>query len=306
MCDTLLFKERVKPLLGKRLRIAREEKGLTQADVAKLLNISASAVGMYEQGRRDPDTDTLRKFAELYKLPTDHLLGTDEIKEGFVNALKGKFTPTFSEKLKLSRRKAGITQEQVAIKMGLSVGTISGYERGYRKPEPEILKDLADLYGVTTDFILSDQDRVPFEAIPLKANNLHMIPVIGRVSAGNGVYAEEDIEEYWPIDISITNLYGHDLNQYFFLRVKGDSMTPLINDGDLVLVWKGNVEDGDIAVVVVERSEGCVKKIQFQTFNDKAYITLISRNPNYQPKTYPVEDCFIAGKVVWRSGDVRW
>lgn len=46
-------------LLGENLRKAREEKGLTQAEVAKLLDMSASTIGMYEQGRRDPDTDTL-------------------------------------------------------------------------------------------------------------------------------------------------------------------------------------------------------------------------------------------------------
>lgn len=66
-------------LLGENLRKAREEKGLTQAEVAKLLDMSASAIGMYEQGRRDPDTDTLKKLAELYEVSTDYLLGcTDD------------------------------------------------------------------------------------------------------------------------------------------------------------------------------------------------------------------------------------
>lgn len=66
-------------LLGENLRKAREEKGLTQAEVAKLLDMSASTIGMYEQGRRDPDTDTLKKLAELYEVSTDYLLGrTDD------------------------------------------------------------------------------------------------------------------------------------------------------------------------------------------------------------------------------------
>jgi transcriptional regulator with XRE-family HTH domain len=59
------------------LRKAREEKGLTQAFVAKALNISASAVGMYEQGRRDPDTEALKQFAQLYEVSTDYLLDLD-------------------------------------------------------------------------------------------------------------------------------------------------------------------------------------------------------------------------------------
>ncbi|HBQ87197.1 MAG TPA: XRE family transcriptional regulator [Syntrophomonas sp.] len=64
-------------MLGERLRKAREEKGLTQAFVAKALNISASAVGMYEQGRRDPDTEALKQFAQLYEVSTDYLLDLD-------------------------------------------------------------------------------------------------------------------------------------------------------------------------------------------------------------------------------------
>lgn len=59
-------------------------------------------------------------------------------------------------KLKTSRKKAGLTQEQVANALGLSIGAISGYERGYRKPDPELLKRIADLYGVTTDYLLDD------------------------------------------------------------------------------------------------------------------------------------------------------
>lgn len=59
------------------MRKAREEKGLTQAFVAKALNISASAVGMYEQGRRDPDTEALKQFAQLYEVSTDYLLDLD-------------------------------------------------------------------------------------------------------------------------------------------------------------------------------------------------------------------------------------
>ncbi len=66
-------------MLGERLRKVREKSEITQAYVAKALNISASAVGMYEQGRRDPDTETLKKFAELYGCSTDYLLGrTDD------------------------------------------------------------------------------------------------------------------------------------------------------------------------------------------------------------------------------------
>lgn len=46
----------------KRLKSLREQKGLTQADLAKLTNISTSAIGMYEQGRREANHETLNNF----------------------------------------------------------------------------------------------------------------------------------------------------------------------------------------------------------------------------------------------------
>ena len=64
-----------------------------------------------------------------------------------------------ADNLKISRHKAGLTQEQVANKLGLSIGTISGYERGYRKPDPDTLNNLADLYNVTTDYLLGREPR---------------------------------------------------------------------------------------------------------------------------------------------------
>lgn len=62
-------------LLSERLKILREEKDFLQKDVAKYLNISTSAYGYYEQGKRNPDTETINKLADLYQVSTDYLLG---------------------------------------------------------------------------------------------------------------------------------------------------------------------------------------------------------------------------------------
>lgn len=61
-------------MLGERLRSARERAGKTQADAAKHLGITRPAYTQYEIGRRDPDTDSLRKLAELFDVTTDYLL----------------------------------------------------------------------------------------------------------------------------------------------------------------------------------------------------------------------------------------
>ncbi len=64
--------------LGCKLKTAREELGLTQPQVAEKLNVSVSTIGMYEQGRREPDLDTLIKFSDILHTSILTLLGIEE------------------------------------------------------------------------------------------------------------------------------------------------------------------------------------------------------------------------------------
>ncbi|MTT32183.1 helix-turn-helix domain-containing protein [Terrilactibacillus sp. BCM23-1] len=64
-----------------RLRNLREEAGYKQEDMAKLLNISTSAYGYYEQGRNEPSLDALQKIAQIFVTSADYLIGsTDRLK----------------------------------------------------------------------------------------------------------------------------------------------------------------------------------------------------------------------------------
>lgn len=61
-------------MLGRRIGALRRERGLSQAELAARLGISASAMGMYEQGRREPSVDTLVALARELDVTTDYLL----------------------------------------------------------------------------------------------------------------------------------------------------------------------------------------------------------------------------------------
>ena len=67
-------KDEVIAVLGARIAALRKEKGLSQAELAQQLKISPSAVGMYEQGRREPAAQLLVAMAELFGVSTDYLL----------------------------------------------------------------------------------------------------------------------------------------------------------------------------------------------------------------------------------------
>lgn len=62
-------------------------------------------------------------------------------------------------RLKIVCENIGWTQEQVSLKLNISIGTLSGYERGYRSPNPEMLARLASLYDTSTDYLLGRTDN---------------------------------------------------------------------------------------------------------------------------------------------------
>lgn len=75
--------EGVITLFGNRLKKLRRESKMTQSDLAKLLDIAASTIGMYEQGRRNPDTKTLTILAEHFNVSVDYLLGIINIRNPY-------------------------------------------------------------------------------------------------------------------------------------------------------------------------------------------------------------------------------
>lgn len=80
----------------KRLREQRSEKGITQEDLAKKLNVKQQTVGGWETGRTEPDLTTLRMMAEIFNVSTDYLLGLTDLRKPY--EIK-KESPRFQEAL---------------------------------------------------------------------------------------------------------------------------------------------------------------------------------------------------------------
>ena len=59
---------------GSRIKLLREEKGLKQEELAQLLSISPSAIGMYERDAREPNDEIKLKMSEFFGVSTDYLL----------------------------------------------------------------------------------------------------------------------------------------------------------------------------------------------------------------------------------------
>jgi transcriptional regulator with XRE-family HTH domain len=67
------------------------------------------------------------------------------------------------KRLKEARIKAGYTQIEASKKLGISNGTLSGYERNYRDPDTETLNEMAKLYNVNVDYLLGNTDKPHLE-----------------------------------------------------------------------------------------------------------------------------------------------
>lgn len=62
-------------MLGIRLRSLREQKKLTQAEMATKIGVARTTYAMYEQNKREPDNEILQKLADYFEVSTDYLLG---------------------------------------------------------------------------------------------------------------------------------------------------------------------------------------------------------------------------------------
>ena len=193
-------------------------------------------------------------------------------------------------RLKEARKAKNLTQSDVASIIGISQNGLSNWETGRTRVDTVTLQRLADLYGVTVDYLLG-KDMQP------NANVLR-IPVLGSVPAGIPLEAIEDVIDWEELPQSM----AAGGKEYFALQVKGDSMWPDYLSGDVVIVQKTPLcRSGDDCVVYVNGYDATLKQIKL---NDaERSITLIPRNQSYPPRTYSKEEIqelpvTIAGVVV--------
>lgn len=191
----------------------------------------------------------------------------------------------FAENLRILRERKEMTQQQLADALKISRSTIGMYEKGNREPDFETLELIADFFNV-------DMGRLIGNLTPKKGN---WIPVLGSVRAGLPMEAVENILDYEEIGEEMARQ-----GDFFALQIKGDSMEPRIKEGDVVIVRKQpDVENGEIAIVLVNGDEATIKKVQ----KFAGGINLVPSNPAYDVKTFdnqkieslPVK---IIGKVV--------
>jgi repressor LexA len=106
------------------------------------------------------------------------------------------------------------------------------------------------------------------------------IPVLGTIPAGVPIEAIQEILDYEEISSDMAKK-----GEYFALKVKGDSMSPIITDGDVVIIKKqDNAESGKICVVMINGFDATLKEIK----KEQTGIWILPKNPycDFTPKFF--------------------
>lgn len=185
----------------------------------------------------------------------------------------------------------GTSPNAVAKIIGVSSGSVTKWKNG-AVPSSKYVSAIADYFGISADSLLGTITEGSVELLPL---TVYAVPLYENVSAGLGVYADSRIVGYEHIQCR-----KDEVKQYFAAKVVGDSMYPLIDNGDTIIVKKdADVKSGDIAVILIDGEEAIVKRVIFE----QERIRLISSNPDYKDRIITQSDAEryrFVGKVVSR------
>lgn len=191
-------------------------------------------------------------------------------------------------------------QGTLADKAGIVTRTLQRWEKGEQVPDGVMLTKLARATGVTPSWMLTGDGEMyphpgrpenvfPLQSISKGRQRMAELPVISAVPAGrvNTLFHPDYAEDF----VTVADLKDP---QAFALKVKGSSMAPRIEDGDIVIVSpQQEARSGDICVVRVN-GEDTLKKVKFEG----AYIHLVPLNPEFEPVTVKKKDVNFVWKVV--------
>ena len=196
------------------------------------------------------------------------------------------------------RKNKGLTQQEVADKIGMSLSGYSRIEKGSRAVSVETLQKLADLYNVTVDDLLNDKETPAFgrpapeavqnaaakPAAPDKPERKYKkFPVYGFIACGD----PEDMTDY-IVDEEYVDDSVYEGRDICLCICRGSSMAPFIGDGDLVILDRNfDFISGKIYAVQVNGEMATLKKV----IKTSDGLDLIPLNPDYHTIHYSSEQC---------------
>lgn len=207
---------------------------------------------------------------------------------------------TIGDRMREARENKEMDQATFSAKIGVVTRTLQRWEKGEQIPDAVSITKIAKVANVHPHWLLTGEGEMyPAPARPANVfslptankrhNRLVDLPVISSVPAGKvaTIFHPDYTDDFVTVD---------DVKdpQAFALKVKGNSMSPRIENGDVVVISPAQeVRNGDIAVARVD-GEDTLKKIKFEG----NYVHLIPLNPEFEPMTVKKKDVNFVWKVV--------
>lgn len=207
---------------------------------------------------------------------------------------------TIGERLREARENRSMDQATLAVKVGIVTRTLQRWEKGEQVPDGLYLTKIAKATSVQASWLLTGEGEMyptpvrPDNVYPLtpagrRKVRLVDLPLISAVPAGKvaTMFHPDFVDDYVTVD----DVKDPDA---FALKVKGNSMSPRIEDGDIVIISpQQEAHSGDICVIRVS-GEDTLKKVKFEG----NYVHLIPLNPEFEPVTVKKKDVDFVWKVV--------
>ncbi|MHB1324004.1 MAG: LexA family protein [Coriobacteriia bacterium] len=202
------------------------------------------------------------------------------------------------ENIRTLRVLRGITQQQLADKVGVSGAAVSEWERGQNEPRSAALQKIAEVFDVTMEDIIKGTD-VSLALEPQGAYTSELkAPLYGRIAAGVPI-AEIPVEDSHWVNPEV--LAKHPRG--FYLRVEGESMNRVLPNGCLAFVDPAaEVRNGDIAALHVNGYDATIKR--YHRIGNDVILEPDSRDPQYGNELFDAtkpgaQEICVIGRVVW-------
>lgn len=185
---------------------------------------------------------------------------------------------SLGQRLKSLRKQRKMSQAEVGAAIGLTQTAYGRYETGERDPDTDTLAKIAQLFGVSIDYLMGVAaaapvpENLPSNLTPMSQMPFYYVPVARDVVAGVPMFMEQNYRVY----------VDGPRQADFALVLEDDSMSPSYYSGDVVYVcYVPHVDDGEVAVV--DLGGKCALRRFYRIKNG---IQLVSDDPRFAPNVY--------------------
>lgn len=191
---------------------------------------------------------------------------------------------SFSNRLEKAMQMRNLKASELSEKAHIPKSAISQYLSGLYEAKQKSIFKLASVLNVSEAWLMGMD--VPMEKITKLdklGNPVTEIPLLGTVKAGYDYMAQENWEGMIEVDKNIIK----DGSDYFALKIKGDSMSPVLIEDDIVIIKKqDDFESGDLVVALINGDEATIKKGK----KSDNSILLQPLNTNYEPLIFTYDE----------------